>query len=301
MARPAASAIQDRPILGIGLMLVAYLVFSFIDTGAKWLGLLGLPAMQLAFMRYIGHFAVSTALIGAGGLSWDRFGTDRWFMVVVRATMLMAATISNFIAIQFIPLTLTSTILFSSPIISCLLSLPLRGERVGLWRWGAIMLGFVGILIAIRPFDEDFHWAVILSLIGATCFALYSILTRHLSGVVATDTLQFYTGLIGSACLLPLALWQWQNPDGLFAWAVMISLGLFGFIGHELLTRAHGMAEASVLNPFGYSFILYLTAWSYLVFAHIPDQWTIAGALIIVVAGMIIWVRERQTARLRAL
>ncbi len=296
MARPAARANEDRPLQGIALMLLAYLMFSFIDVSAKWLALFGLPALQLAFMRYFGHFVISTGLIMRGGISFDRFSTHRLGLVILRGCLLMASTILNFIAVRYLPLTLTSTILFSAPLIICALSWPLLGERVGFWRWLAVMVGFVGILVAIRPFDESFHWAMLLSLTAAASFAMYSILTRKLSGVVAIDTLQFYSGLIGVVVLLPFAALQWENPTTVFQWVVLFGLGFFGWFGHQLLTIAHGFASASTLTPYGYSFIVYLTVWSYFVFDHLPDQWTMLGAVIIVMAGLFIWFRERRLA-----
>ncbi len=297
MSRIAAKANEDRAMLGITLMLLAYFAFSNIDTSAKWLAAAGIPAMQLAFMRYVGHFAISFGLIAKGGIDRERFGSESMFWVIVRGILLMASTIFNFIAVQYLPLTLTSTILFSAPILICALSWPLLGERVGLFRWAAIMLGFCGILIAIRPFDESFHWAVFLSLAGAGCFALYSILTRKLAGLVPVDVMQFYSGLVGTVVLLPFAVYLWQSPATPFEWLVMIMLGVFGWIGHQLLTTAHSYAGASVLTPFGYSFILYLSIWSYFVFDHLPDGWTIVGAAIIILAGLIIWLRERQIAK----
>lgn len=282
---------------GIALMLLAYLFFSGIDTSAKWLVLAGLPSLQLAFMRYIGHFVISLFLLARKDFSFSRFGSDRIGLVVLRGALLMGSTVLNFFAVRYIPLTLTSTILFSAPILVCTLSWPLLGERVGLWRWGAIMLGFVGIIIAIRPFDESFHWAAMLSLGGAFCFAFYSILTRKLSGVVAIDTMQFYSGFVGTIVLAPFAIAEWQNPPGGLGWVLFILMGLLGWLGHQLLTQAHGYATASALTPFGYSFILYLTIWSYLVFDHLPDRWTVTGAIIVVTAGLIIWLRERRLAR----
>ena len=209
----------------------------------------------------------------------------------------MVSTILNFVAVQYLPLTLTSTILFSAPIMICALSWPLLGERVGIWRWFAIMIGFCGILIAIRPFDESFHWAVFLSLTGALCFALYSLLTRKLSGVVASTTMQFYSGMVGTVILLPFALYYWQNPETPLLWFQMISLGIFGWLGHELLTRAHGFAPASTLTPFGYTFILYMTIWSMLVFGHKPDVYTMIGAAVIIIAGLVIWFREVRSSK----
>lgn len=294
MALLAVKANEDKPINGIILMLFAYFIFSLIDVNAKWLAALGLPALQLAFMRYFGHFVISTAIIFKGGIEFSRFGTDHLFLVLMRGALLMASTVLNFIAVQYLPLTLTSTILFSSPIMICALSWPLLGERVGLWRWSAILIGLCGILIAIRPFDEDFHWAVFLSLSAAFCFALYSLITRKLSGKVAVGTLQFYSGFVGVAVLLPVAIASWENPQTPTDWILMISLGVFGWLGHEFLTRAHGFATASVLTPFGYTFIVYMSIWSYLVFDNVPDFWSVVGAVIIVVAGLIIWLREKN-------
>jgi drug/metabolite transporter (DMT)-like permease len=296
MAGLAATANQDRVMAGIAMMLLAYLMFSGIDTSAKWLALSGLPALQLAFMRYFGHFAISLVLVGRADFSFRGFGSASIGLVILRGALLMGSTVLNFFAIRYLPLTLTSTILFSAPILVCILSGPLLGERVGVWRWSAIMLGFAGILIAIRPFDESFHPAAFLSLGGACCFALYSILTRKLSGVVAIDTMQFYAGLVGTAALAPFAFAEWQNPDTGLGWVLLFMLGILGWGGHQLLTRAHGYATASTLTPYGYSFILFLTLWSYLVFDHLPDKWTVTGAAVVIASGMIIWLRERRLA-----
>ena len=159
------------------------------------------------------------------------------------------------------------------------------------------MVGFGGILVAIRPFDADFHWAAILSLGSVTCFALYNVLTRMLAGVVASDTVQFYSGLVGTVAFLPFAAAVWVNPTTSMGWFVMFMIGGLGWFGHELLTRAYGFADASRLIPFGYSFMIYLTIWSYFLFDHIPEFWTIVGALIVAASGLTIWAREVTLAR----
>lgn len=285
---------QDRALWGIILMLIAYLLFSFIDTSAKWLSALGLPAMQLAFMRYFGHLVISTGLISNGVLRSQPFVTEHVLLVMLRGGLLVISTILNFWALRYLPLTLTATILFSSPLFICLLSWKLLGERVGIYRWAAIIVGFVGVTIAIRPFDESFHWAMLLSIAAAFCFALYAILTRKLSGLVSVDVMQFYSGALGAVILLPFALYVWQMPETLFQWTVLVGLGIFGWAGHELLTRAHHFATASTLTPFGYSFILYLTVWSYIIFDYLPDRWTIIGGTLITCAGIFIWLRETR-------
>lgn len=295
-----AQANEDRPMAGIGLMLVAYLAFSMIDTSAKWLSLAGLPVFQLVFIRYAGHAAISLALILRGGVGWGRFATASVTLVALRSGLLAASTVLNFIALRYIPLTLTSTILFSAPLMICALSYPLLGERVGPWRWTAILVGFAGLLIAIRPFGAEFHWAASLSLVGAVCFAFYSILTRRLAGHVATDTMQFYAGALGTLLVAPFAFTSWQNPRMQADWAALAALGLFGWLGHQLMTRAHGYAAASTLTPFTYSFVVYITLWSWLLFDEAPDGATMLGAAIIVASGLFIWWRERGQARMPA-
>lgn len=297
MAGPVARPNEDRPMFGIGLMILAFFVFSCIDVSAKWLAVAGLSFLQLSFMRYLGHFVISIVLILKDGISFSRFESARLPLVFLRGVLLMLSTITNFLALLYLPLTLTATILFSVPIFICALSPVLLSERVGFWRWSAIIAGFIGILIAIRPFSESFHWAVFISLSGALCFALYSILTRKLSGTVAVESMQLYAGMVGTIVLLPFAITHWRTPDNSLDWIIMIFLGVFGWLGHQILTRAHAFAPASLLTPFSYTFIIYLTIWSYLVFDHLPDRWTIAGAVVVIAAGLMIWFRESRLNR----
>ncbi|EAU42901.1 hypothetical protein FP2506_08666 [Fulvimarina pelagi HTCC2506] len=294
-----SNANEDRAALAIGMMLLAYLGFSGIDTSAKWLGLVGLPALQIAFMRYFTHFVISTALIAKDGIGMDRFRSERTGLVLIRAGFLAGSTCANFVAVRYLPLTLTATIMFSSPIIICALSGPILGERVGPWRWAAIIVGFLGVLIAIRPFDAEFHWAVFLSLAGAFCVALYTLLTRKLAGSVHHETMQFYSGVVGTVCLAPFAFLFWEMPQTWLATVLLVAIGGFGWFGHEMLTRAHNYADASALTPFTYVFIVYLTIASILVFDEWPGAWTLVGAAIVAGAGLVIWFRERRLERIR--
>ncbi len=294
MSRVAVRATEDRAQLGIAMMLAAWFFFSLIDTSVKWLVLAGLPALQLAFMRYFAHFFISTGLVLRGGADLERFRTTHLAWVIFRAYLLTASTALNFIALLYLPLTVTAAIMFTSPIITCLLGWPMLGERAGPWRIFGICMGFVGVLVVMRPFGAEFHWAMLLSLHNAVALALYSIITRKLSGVVAAETMQFYMGAFGSLALLPFAIWQWTNPANGFDWVVMILLGVWGWAGHELLTRAHLYAAANTLMPYAYSFLIFLTASSYLIWGHIPDFYTMLGAGIIIASGLLIWMRERQ-------
>ena len=289
-----AQSNADLPRLGILMMLVAWFIFSFVDTGAKWLAVAGIPAFQLTFMRYAGHFGISIAMIARGGITADRFKTDHLWAVVSRAVLLVTATLSNFYALQFLPLTVVSAIVFSSPVIVCFLSIYMLGERVGPWRWGAILLGFIGVLIVVRPFGTTFHPAVLMIVYNATALAFYSMMTRKLSGIVAVETMQFYMGLVGTLLMLPFAVWTWVQPETSFGMLVLIALGIFGWAGHQLLTNAHRFGTANQLMPFTYSLLIYVAIWGYLFFGTIPDLWTMIGAIVIMCAGLIIWKREQR-------
>lgn len=289
-----AQSNADLPRLGIMLMLGAWLFFSVVDTGAKWLAVAGIPAFQLAFMRYASHFAISIAVIAKGGVTVDRFRTDHLWQLVTRSLLLISATLSNFYALQFLPLTVASAIMFSSPVIVCFLSITVLREQVGPWRWAAIILGFIGVLIVVRPFGTVFHPAMLMVLYNATALAFYSLMTRKLSGIVAVDTMQFYMGLVGTLVLLPFALAVWTPPETTWGVVVLFGLGVMGWAGHQLLTTAHRFGTANQLMPFTYTFLIYVAIWGYLLFGTIPDAGTIMGAVVIMGAGLIIWKREQK-------
>lgn len=275
-------------------MLVAWLLFSLVDTGAKWLAVAGVSAFQLAFMRYAGHFAISIGVILQGGINLDRFKTDHIWQLVSRALLLVSATLSNFYALQFLPLTVVSAVMFSSPVIVCFLSIYVLREKVGPWRWGAILLGFIGVLIVVRPFGTVFHPTMLMIIYNAAALALYSLMTRKLSGVVAVETMQFYMGMVGTFLMLPFAIWTWTQPSTAWGMLVLISLGVLGWAGHQLLTNAHRFGTANQLMPFTYSFLIYAAVWGYLLFGTVPDRETILGALVIMIAGLIIWKRDKK-------
>ncbi|MGB3690294.1 MAG: DMT family transporter [Jannaschia helgolandensis] len=298
MASPApvshlARARQDDPGRGIALMLLAYVLFAFTDTSVKWLSLASIPAMQLAFMRFGVHLALSTGpMLGADHSGWTAPRAQALAMLA-RGGLLLISTTTNFVALRYLDLTVSAAIMFSSPILVSALSVPLLGERVGPWRWGAILLGFVGVLIVVRPWSAEFHWAVIFSLISATSLALFSILTRRLAGVAAPRTMQLYAGLVGTVVLLPVAIWVWSSPTTPLDWILLFAIGGFAWTGHHFFSQAHGYAPASVLMPFSYSFLIYLAISGYIVFGTVPDVMTMSGAAVIAVAGLVIWWRER--------
>ena len=287
-----AKSMADFPRYGIILMLAAWLMFSWVDTGAKWLAVAGIPAFQLAFMRYAGHFVISIGVIAKDGFQLNRFQTGHLWQVISRALLLVSATLSNFYALQFLSLTVVSAIMFSSPVLVCFLSVSVLREKVEPWRWGVILIGFIGVLIVVRPFGAAFHPAMLMIIYNAVALALYSLMTRRLSGVVAVETMQFYMGLVGTLLMLPFAIWTWTQPETIWGMLVLISLGVLGWAGHQLLTNAHRFGTANQLMPFTYSFLVFVAIWGSLLFGTVPDTNTILGAIIIMSAGLMIWEKE---------
>ncbi|HVL20068.1 MAG TPA: DMT family transporter [Amaricoccus sp.] len=295
-ASPAAAGpSEDRTLRAIGLVLLALLAFTGIDSCAKWLVLHGLPATEVAYVRYAVHLGIVAAIGAAAG---ERLWVTRNLGAVsLRALVLLGSTILNFIAVFYLPLTITSALMFSAPLWICLLSIPLLGEEVGWRRWAAMLVGFSGILIVARPWSGELHPAVVLSLGAALCAALYSILTRALAGRDSTNTQQFYAGLVATVGIAPLALLDWRWPEGAASWLAFALIGVFGWGGHQVLTIAHRHAPASTLAPFTYFQIVYMTASSWLIFAQPPDRWVIVGAAVVAASGIYIWLRERALMR----
>lgn len=288
--------VEDRRFLGIGMVLLALMFFTGIDTSAKWLVLSGMPSLQAAFARY------SVALVLVVALLAPRYGrevvrSNNVRLELIRALVLMGSTILNFFAVNYLPLTVTGSIIFSMPLILCALSGPLLGEKVGWRRWAAILVGFSGVLIIIRPGGTDFHPAMFLSLGAVTCYALYSVCNRKLAGVDSPFTQQFYAAFVPTICILPFVIPGWVWPNSVDTWIAFFAMGVVGGIGHLLITVAHRYAEASTLAPFTYSQIIYLTASSWLVFDQPPTVWVYVGAPIVIGSGLYIWVRERQLAK----
>jgi drug/metabolite transporter (DMT)-like permease len=285
--------IEERRLLGIGFVLVGYLCFTIIDSCAKWLSGHGMPTTEVVFVRYAGQLILVSALFfPSRGAELIRTRSPR--LELLRGLCLLASTVFNFFAITFLPLTVTASIAFTMPLMLCALSIPLLGETVGWRRWLAILIGFAGVLIIVQPGSAAFHPAVILSLIGALFTALYMLLTRKLAGVDATTTQQFYAALVATFCIAPFAFGGWAWPLDPAGWFAFVMIGAAALIGHQFLTTAHRFAPASVLAPFGYFQIIFMTTSSWVIFNQPPDIWVFVGAPIVIASGLYIWLRERR-------
>ena len=286
----------DRTAAGLGVMVVTVVFFTMIDTSAKWLVTAGLPALQVVFARYAMHFVLALAVFlpqeGAGAFRSARPGVQ-----FLRSTFLFGSTILNFSALKYLPITVTTTIMFAGPIVVTLLAIPMLGERVGRHRLVAVCVGFLGVLVVMQPWGVAFHPAMLLNIGALTLASLYFILTRKLAGVERNATSQLWSAGLATLCLLPFALSGWVWPTNGVDWTFFALIGIFGGTAHILAVAAHRMADASILAPVIYIQIVLAGIAGIVFFDTWPTFWTLGGGAIIIAAGIYIWHRERQLAR----
>lgn len=252
--------------------------------------------LAVVWARYAGQMLAVTPY------AWHRAGRGFWRtkqprMQLLRSSMLLAATLSFFGALRYLPLAEAASISSLTPVVVVLLSPWVLGERPGRARYAAAAAGFAGVLILMRPGSAVFHPAALLLLVTAVTNSLYAMLTRKLAGDSPHTTL-FYSALVGTIALapaLPWAVvpeaWTWSRA-GLFA-----LLGIFAGVGHMLLTRAYLRAPASLLAPFTYVQVVWATAFGYAFFAQLPDGLSFAGMAVIVASGLALAWQERRRAR----
>lgn len=284
---------EDRLALGIILMAFAVLFFTVIDTSAKWLILGGLPALQVVFARYAGHF-LGAVLFYIPRSGVGAFRSEKPLLQFLRSAFLLFSTVFNFAALHYLPITITTTIFFTGPIVVTIMSIPILGEKVGLRRLTAVIVGFFGILIVMQPWGAQWHPAMFLSIGAMTCASSYFILTRLLAGKESNATSQLWSSGLATLCFIPIIgpIWVW--PETVMGYVVLTCIGGFGLLGHSLATLAHRLADASILAPVVYLQMLFATAAGVLVFATPPTIYTLIGGSIVIAAGIYIWWRERQ-------
>lgn len=279
-------------LTGIALMCSAVFVFACLDATAKYLGT-QMPTLQVVGARcataFIIGFMISNPLTRPGLLRTRRPGLQLW-----RASMLLGSTIFNFMAFRYLQLDEAMAILFSTPFLVAILAGPILGEWVGWRRWTAILVGFAGVLVVVRPGMGGMQWAALLSFGSAVCYAFYNIITRMLARADSSETTLFYGNLFGAVVMAPVLPFVWQTPPTWLDVGLMLATGALGSGGHFLLILAHRKTPASVLSPFIYTQILWATTLGYLVFANVPNRWTIAGACIVIASGLYLFNRERK-------
>jgi drug/metabolite transporter (DMT)-like permease len=287
----AASARRLR-VTAILLMIGALLLFSLLDSTAKYLTMGNESPLQVAWLRYVFHVVFVSVLLNP----WTSRGvwkTRRPGLQLLRSVLLAGTTIFNFAALASLQLDQAVTIAFATPLLVAIFAGPLIGEWVSRRDLIVISLGFCGVLAVTRPGFGTFEVAFLLAFANAVCGAFYNIATRFVSAYDSAKTSIVVSGFFGALVLAPIMPFIWQWPENPWFWVLHIATGLFGATGHFLLILAHGRAPAPVLAPFIYLELVFMSAWGWLLFDDVPDRWTLIGAAVVIVAGLFLLLRGK--------
>ncbi|NQW12287.1 MAG: DMT family transporter [Alphaproteobacteria bacterium] len=288
----AASRQSQDTLRAILFMALAINLFPFMNVAAKFLSA-DYPTVQIVWARYAGHLVfVLLMFMPRRGLALLR--ASRPGVHIGRSLLMFVSTVCFFSALRWIEVPTASAINFTSPLIVTALAAPLLGEVVGIRRWGAVMVGFVGALVIIRPGGGETHWAMFLILGTALSYAGYQIATRKFATADPPETSITYISFVGAA-LASLALpFEWVTPHSIRDALLFALLGVIGGLGHYFVIRAFQLGEASMLSPFNYGQLIMATVLSLFVFGTFPDTWTLIGASVIVASGLYITYRESR-------
>jgi drug/metabolite transporter (DMT)-like permease len=288
-----AARVQN-PRLGIALMCAGLAFFGFGEACVKTLAK-DYEILQVVWARYTFHALVFLLIFSRSGIV-SQMRTSRPFLHLARSVVLMLGTITFFTALIYLSLPEAVAINFAAPLLVTALSIPFLGEKVGRRRWAAIFVGFLGVLVIIRPGLGVMHWAAFLPLLTAICYACYQIMTRIAGRTEDTRTSLFWTSAVGVTVMSCIVPFFWKMPDAQ-AWIIMVATGaLFGF-GHYLLIRAFEITPVSTLSPFHYTQIIWVTIISIIVFDQTPDEFSILGTTIVIASGLYIWRRETRDVK----
>ncbi len=279
---------------GIACIVVAIFLLSICDAMAKWLGHAGYQAFQIVFFRYLFGLLPVAAFIWHNGLPSLR--SQRPLAHVLRAGLMFGALSSFFAGLRYLPLAEAVTITFTAPIFVTALSGPLLGESVGLRRWAAVLVGFAGALIVLRPGTEAFRPESLLVLGSALCFALAMLLTRWMARSETNTAMLAYSTLGAALASLPFLGFVWVPPAGDHL-LVFLALGILGGIGANFMISAYRHAPASVIAPFDYTALIWTGLLGWMLFEDQPDALVWLGAAIICAAGLYITRREALLRR----
>ncbi len=264
-------------------------MFALNDAMGKWL-VASYSVGQVLLVRSVGAFLVLSPMIVRQGVS-DLVRPGRPGLQALRVLFATLDTALFYAAVVYLPLADVLTFYMAGPIYIAALSHVFLGEKVGWRRWLAIVVGFGGVVIALRPSTASLSLSSLFALLGSLSFAISMILGRRLRGTSDTTLVTLQT--LGSLVLgLVLALADWRAP-GVLDWAALLLLGVVSCVAHLLITRALKLAPASTLAPLQYTLLLWGVVFGVVFFGDVPDSQLLVGSAIIVLAGLFIFHRQK--------
>jgi drug/metabolite transporter (DMT)-like permease len=289
-ATRAAPARADRPFRGIALILLSTVFLGTSDVTAKYLSAT-LPSIEIAWIRFLVFALIMVpAMLPRSPLY--ALKTDRLGLQMMRGAAWLASSLVFISGLRYLPIAEASATGFVSPLFVTALSIFFLGENVGVRRWLATAVGLIGVLIILRPGSAAFHPATIFPLVSALAWAVTMVTTRMLSGRDRAVTTMTYSSIAGVCIVTALVPLVWVTPtwhDILFG----IFIGVASTAGGWIVVLAFRYADASVLAPFSYTQLLWVSILGFVIFGELPDVWTVTGAVFIVASGLYTAHRER--------
>jgi drug/metabolite transporter (DMT)-like permease len=282
----------DNVALGITLSIAATVIFGVQDAMAKLL-VQDYSPFQLAMIRFWAFAAFSLFLVARQGRLRTAFHSKQPVTQVIRATLLVVDIWLFAAALKTVPLAELQAIVLIYPLLATLAAIPLLGEKVGLFRFAAVAVGFLGALVIVRPGGLPLDLGVLYAVLSAICYALYIALTRKVSATDSTATSMLYVGAVGLVLTTAVGLFFWQPVDWqsvpLLAGVMVTTVS-----AHGIMMVALSRAPASTLQPFNYFSLPWGILLSWTIFGHLIDPIALVGALVIAGAGLAVMTRERQ-------
>ncbi len=284
---------QSKQALGALLTVLAMLGFASMDAIAKWL-VADYAIGQMMWIRY-GVFCVFAWLIVRRRGFRASFRTTRPVLQAGRALLAVVESAVFVLAFRYLPLADTHAIAATSPLIVIALGALFLGEKAGMARGLAVVAGFVGVLLIVRPGFRTLDWPLLIPVAGAILWGSYQILTRLSARSDSPDTTLVWSAFVAFAATSVMGIYEWRWPDAV-SWLLLLTTGLLGALAHYGLIRALDYAEASAIQPYSYTLLVWVTVLGAIIFGDFPDGWTIAGAAIVVASGLYTWHHDRRTA-----
>ncbi|WP_205963379.1 DMT family transporter [Roseicella aquatilis] len=297
MSTTVTEAAPDRVLRGILLILASVVLFAVSDSMSKLLRVQGLPAVEIAWMRYIVFVALALGLAAHGRAlrQWPR----RLGLQLARGVTLVGSAVLFVAGLGQLPIAEATAITYISPGFVTALSILFLGEKVGIRRWAAVLVGFAGVLIVIRPGSGAIQAAALFPIASAFCWAATIVITRRMGAGDRTETTVLWSAGTGLVILSLFVPFGFVVPN-VGQIGLGLAHGICSSVGQYLVILAYRQAAASLLAPFSYVQLLFSTTLGWLIFAAVPDGGTLLGAAVIIASGLYTVHRERVRARQRA-
>jgi len=286
-AMPALT--REQVSRGIVYMVVTVFIFAVVNAAVKWL-VARYSVVEIVFFRS-GFALIPCIVLVARNGGLPALKTRRLHDHVARSVLQFVSMLCIFTAFKLMPLADSIAITFSSPMFLTILSIPLLGEQVGIHRWSAVILGFIGILVILPPGAGMLQGGALFALANALINASVTIAIRRMTLTETSVSLAFYQQLCTALCGLALLPFFWQMPS-LFDLSLMLGAGLLAGIGQFWWTEGCRLTPAAVAAPFSYTAMVWALILGYVIWGDLPSRQILAGAAIVIAAGLYIVYRE---------